>query len=99
MEAFSTGSTPCESNPASTCTRYNVRGADLPAGRTVTAYCQFRTGTGGAWGPAQYPHSATTDGNGSFTGTSNCHVGLNTYLRYEVRVSGGGTLYTDPVTR
>ena len=39
--------------PATTC------GAPTcpPAERSRT-YCQFRTGTGGAWGPAQYPHAA-----------------------------------------
>jgi hypothetical protein len=98
VEAFRTGTVPCDTNPSSTCTEYNVRGTNLPPNRTVTAYCQFRTGSSGSWGPSQFPNSATTNGSGSFTGNSSCHVGSNTWLRYEVRVSGGGTYYTSPVT-
>jgi hypothetical protein len=97
VTAFRTGTTACDTAPDSTCTSYNVRGSNLPPNSTVTAYCQF-SNAGGPWGASQFPHDASVNGNGDFTGNSACHVGVNTRLRYEVR-SGGNSYYTDPVTR
>lgn len=97
VTAFRTGETECDTAPGSTCTTYNVRGSNLPPNTGLTAYCQFRN-AGGGWGASQFPHGATTDGNGDFVGNSACHVGVNTELRYEVRV-GGNSYYTDPVTK
>lgn len=96
VEAFRTGTTACDTAPTSTCTEYNVRGSGFRPGITVTAYCQFDNGYG--WGPAQYPHSAQVRSDGTFTGNSSCHVGTNTYLRYQVRADGK-TYYTQRVTK
>jgi len=82
-----------------TCSEYKAVGTNLPANRRVTVSCQFRTGTNGSWGSEQFHQDFTTNGNGRFETQGKCHVGLNTYMRYVVRVSGGSTYHSDPVTR
>jgi hypothetical protein len=73
------------------CTIYKARGSNVRAS-SVTHYCQWKTGSGGSWGAAQYPHTVNVS-NGNFSSAGECHVGSNTWLRYQIRINGR-TYYT-----
>lgn len=97
IEAFRTGTAPCQFGGPGTCTVYNSRGTNFPPNRTITVYCQFQN-PGEDWGAIERGQQATTNGSGSFTGNNSCHVGTNTGLRYVTTVDGT-TYYSDRVTK
>lgn len=98
ITAFRTGRTvPCDIG-GGTCTEYNVRGTGLPPDTAVQVYFQFSSGNQTSWGSPTRSNDARTNGDGAFTGTSQAHVGTNTWLRFQVRFDGK-TYYSQAVTK
>ena len=97
IRATRTGSTSCDSDPSSTCTKYAASGSDLKPNTGYTLACQFNLG-GAGWGGDQFSAGIRTNGAGNFDYGYKCHVGTNTQLRYVVRGTGG-PYYSNVVTK
>lgn len=97
IRATRAGTTSCDSDPTSTCTRYAASGSNLLPNTGYTLACQFNVANGG-WGADQFSVGIRTDGSGGFNYGYKCHVGTNTELRYVVRGTGG-PYYSNIVTK
>ena len=97
IRATRAGTTSCDSDPGSTCTKYAASGVNLEPNTGYTLACQFNL-AGGGWGPDQFSVGIRTGSEGGFNYGYKCHVGTNTQLRYVVR-GAGGPYYSNVVTK